>query len=283
MDRYSIIRDGVCVSKSSARPALVLASVLRNRELIRELIKRDVIGRYRASFGGVLWSFAHPIFMLAVYTLAFGVFFKVRWGGADSTLEFSLVLFAGLIIYNFFAECINRAPALVLNRPGFVKKVVFPLEILPWVAMGSALFHTAVSFLAWIFFYIALHGVPPLTLFWAPVVLLPLLPVVLGLSWALSALGVYVRDVIHIVGIVTLALLFLSPVFFSLDAVPESLRPLILANPLTLIIDQARQVMLYGAMPDFRALGLYSIFSLGFGWAGFALFQMLRDGFADAI
>jgi lipopolysaccharide transport system permease protein len=193
------------------------------------------------------------------------------------------VLFSGLIIYNFFAECISRAPALVISRPGFVKKIVFPLEILPWVAMGSALFHATVSFLAWIVFYIALHGIPPLTLFWAPVVLLPLLPIVLGLSWALSALGVYVRDIVHVVSIVTLALLFLSPVFFSLEAVQESVRPLILANPLTLVIEQARQTMLYGAMPDFRALGVYSLLSLAFGWAGFALFQKLRDGFADAM
>jgi homopolymeric O-antigen transport system permease protein len=262
---------------------LMLASPVRHRELIGELVKRDVAGRYRGSFGGVLWSFAHPLFMLGVYTLVFGTFFNIRWGGANSTLEFSLVLFSGLIIFNFFAECATRAPTLVVAQPNYVKKVVFPLEIFPWVVMGSALFHAAVSFLAWLVFYVAIRGLPPSTIVLVPLVLLPLVPVVLGLGWFLSAIGVYVRDATHVIGILTQALLFLSPVFFSLEAVPDRLRPIMLANPLSFIIEQARRVMLDGSAPDFAGLALYALVSLVACWLGFAMFQRLRSGFADVI
>ncbi len=283
MKSYSIKRDGLSATESSINPILILTSFLKNRDLIKELIKRDVVGRYRGSFGGVLWSFAHPLLMLGVYTLVFGTFFKMRWGSAGSTLEFSLVLFSGLIVFNFFAECVRRAPTLVLNQPNYVKKVVFPLEILPWVAIGAALVHAAISFLAWLIFYVVIYGVPSWTILFAPLVLLPLVPVVLGLGWILSSLGVYVRDIEQVTGIVIQALLFLSPVFFSLDAVPAEFKSIMLANPLTFIIDQARQVMLHGALPDFFGLALYALLALAFSWVCFALFQRLRNGFADVI
>lgn len=283
MKGYSIKRNGLSTTGSSISPLLILTSLHNNRDLIKELIRRDVIGRYQGSFGGVLWSFAHPLFMLGVYTLAFGALFNMRWGGANSTLEFSLVLFSGLIVFNFFSEFANHAPLLILNQPNYVKKVVFPLEILPWVAIGSALFHASVSILAWTVFYIAIHGAPSWTLLLLPLVLSPLLLVMLGLGWILSSLGVYVRDIAHIVGMATQALLFLSPVFFSMDTVPEKLGTVMLANPLTFIIDQARKVMLYGALPDFAGLALYAAVALLFSLAGFALFQRLRDGFSDVI
>jgi lipopolysaccharide transport system permease protein len=283
MKNYSIKRDGASATESSVHPLLMLASFLKNRALILELVKRDIGGRYKGSFGGVLWSFANPLFMLGVYTLVFGSVFNMRWGGANSTLEFSLVLFSGLIVFNFFSECVNRAPTLICNQPNYVKKVVFPLEIFSWVAIGSALFHAAISFVAWLFFYVVLFGMPFWTIILAPLVVLPLVPVMLGLGWMLSAVGVYIRDVGQITFIVTQAMLFLSPVFFSLEAVPDSLRQFMLLNPLTFIIDQLRLVMLHGAMPDFMGLALYTLIAMIFAWLGFALFQKLRDGFADVV
>jgi lipopolysaccharide transport system permease protein len=198
-------------------------------------------------------------------------------------MEFSLVLFSGLIIFNFFAECVSRAPTLIASQPNYVKKVLFPLEVFPWVTLGSALFHAGVSFAAWLAFYVALHGAPPATILFVPVVLLPLVPVVLGLGWLLGALGVYVRDIAQVVVIATQALLFLSPVFFSLDAVPENLRPVMLATPLTFVIEQARRVMLDGLVPDFAGLALYGAVAAFACWLGFAVFQRLRSGFADVI
>ncbi|MBS4095624.1 MAG: ABC transporter permease [Sulfuricella sp.] len=283
MKKYSIKRDGASATESGVHPRLIWTSLQKNQTLILELVKRDIGGRYKGSFGGVLWSFANPLFMLGVYTLVFGTIFNMRWGGANSTLEFSLVLFSGLIVFNFFSECVNRAPTLISNQPNYVKKVVFPLEIFPWVAIGSALFHAVVSFVAWLLFYVVLLGMPAWTIILVPIVMLPLLPVMLAVIWGLSALGVYVRDVGQVVHIVTQALLFLSPVFFSLESVPANLREIMLLNPLTFIIDQVRLVMLRGMFPDFLGLALYTAVALIVAWSGFALFQRLRDGFADVV
>jgi lipopolysaccharide transport system permease protein len=124
----------------SVAPTEIARSLWRNRSLVRSLVQREVVGRYRGSFLGILWSFFNPVFMLLVYTFVFSVVFKARWGTAsDSKTEFALVLFAGLLVFNVFAECFNRAPTLILSNVNYVKKVVFPLEILPWVTLGSTL------------------------------------------------------------------------------------------------------------------------------------------------
>ena len=123
------------------------ASVWRNRSLIVAMVKREVVGRYRGSIMGLAWSFFSPLLMLMIYTFVFSVVFKARWGvgGEESKTDFAIILFVGMIVHGLFAECVNRAPALILSNVNYVKKVIFPLEILPWVAFGSALFHTAIS------------------------------------------------------------------------------------------------------------------------------------------
>ena len=168
---------------------------------------------------GILWSFFNPVLMLIVYTFVFSIVFKARWiGGTDSKTEFALVLFAGLMMYNLFAECINRAPGLVLGNVNYVKKVVFPLEILPIVAIGSATFHLIISLFVWLCFYLIFIGVPPSTIGLLPVLLFPFFLMILGLTWLLASLGVYLRDVTQIIGILTTALLFLSPIFYPISA-----------------------------------------------------------------
>lgn len=203
----------------------MVASLWRNRNLIAALTRREVIGRYRGSVLGMLWSFFNPVFMLIVYTFVFSVVFKARWNArSDLKTEFALVLFAGLIVFNLFAECINRAPSLILSNVNYVKKVVFPLEVLPWVAMGSILFHTLVSLAVWLVSYFILFGVPHATVLLLPLVLLPLIFFVMGLSWFLASLGVYLRDVGQFIGIVTTVLMFLSPIFYPITALPEKYR-----------------------------------------------------------
>lgn len=255
----------------------------RHRELIRQLVRQDVVGRYRGSVLGVFWSFAHPLFMLAVYTIVFGQFFQAKWGGAGSTWEFALVLFSGLIIFNVFADCVTRAPTLITNNPNFVKKVIFPLEILPIVAAGSALFHASVSFLAWLCFYVVLKGIPPVTMFYLPLILLVFLPILLGFGWLLAAAAVFLKDVNQAIGLFTQALLFMSPVFYAIEIVPESVRPFMQLNPLTIIIEQSRTVMLAGSPPDFGLLAIYFAVSLCVAWVGLAFFQRLRSVFADVV
>lgn len=268
----------------SISPREMTASLWRNRGLIKALVKREVLGRYRGSFMGILWSFFNPVFMLAVYTFVFSVVFKARWsGGGESKTEFALVLFAGLIVFNLFAECINRAPGLILANVNYVKKVVFPLEILPLVVLGSALFHGLVSLGVWLLAYCILFGVPHATVFFLPLIVLPLVLLIMGLAWGLAALGVYLRDVSQFIGIITTTLLFLSPIFYPATALPEAYRGLLYLNPLTPAIEQARDVLFWGRNPDFTMLLIYLLASAAIAWLGFAWFQKTRKGFADVL
>ncbi len=233
---------------------------------------------------GILWSFFNPVLMLIVYTFVFSIVFKARWiGGTDSKAEFALVLFAGLMMYNLFAECINRAPGLVLSNVNYVKKVVFPLEILPVVAIGSATFHLIISLFVWLGFYVIFIGIPPSTLWLLPILLLPFFLMILGLTWLLASLGVYLRDVAQIIGILTTALLFLSPIFYPISALPEEYHSFIQASPLTFIVEQAREIMIWGKGLNWSAWIVYSLCSLFTAWLGFAWFQKTRKGFADVL
>lgn len=262
----------------------MVRSTLAHRELIWAMTKREVVGRYRGSVLGILWSFFNPVLMLSVYTFVFSVVFKARWNGAtESKSEFAIVLFAGMIVYSLFAETINRAPALIVSNVNYVKKVVFPLEILPLVALGSALFHTAVSTLVWMLFYGAIHGSLHWTSVFFPLILLPLVMFTLGLSWFLASLGVYLRDVAQTVSIFTSIMMFLSPVFFSIASVPESIRPFMNANPLTFIIEQGRDVLIWGNTPAWPAYILFSLAGITTAWLGFAWFQKTRKGFSDVL
>lgn len=268
----------------SIAPQEMVASLWRNRSLIMASVKREVLGRYRGSFMGLLWSFFNPLLMLAVYTFVFSVVFKARWNTESaSKTEFALVLFAGLIVFNLFADCINRAPGLILGNANYVKRVVFPLEILPWVTLGGSLFHSGISLGVWLVAYIVFFGLPHATIVFLPLILVPFLSFICGLSWALASLGVYLRDVSQIVGIVTTVLMFLSPIFYPVSALPEKYRHILFLNPLTFIIEQARNVLYWGRMPDFLSLGLYLLAAALIAWLGFAFFQKTRKGFADVL
>ena len=268
----------------SVSPREMLCSLWRNRALVIALTRREVAGRYRGSFLGMFWSFFHPVFMLAVYTFVFSVVFRARWGGGgESKTEFALVLFAGLIVFNLFAECANRAPGLILMNVNYVKKVIFPLEILPWVTLGAALFHAFVSLSVWVVAYCILFGFPHVTVLYLPVVVFPLCLFIVGVSWILASLGVYLRDVSHVVGILTTVLMFLSPIFYPVSALPESYRILLYLNPLMPALEQARDVLFFGNSPNWPVLfGYYAMMSC-IAWGGFVWFQKTRKGFADVL
>lgn len=260
------------------------SSLWRNRNLIHALVEREVVGRYRGSFMGILWSFFNPLLMLTVYTFMFSVVFKARWsGGSESRTEFALILFAGIIVFNVFSECVNRAPGCILNNSNYVKKVLFPLETLPFVALGSALFHSLISIMVWLLAYVLLFGTPHVTTLLLPLILLPIALFSLGLTWALAALGVYLRDVAQVVGIFTTALMFLSPIFYPVSALPETYRPLMQLNPLTSSIEQARDILFWRRLPDMSTFGLSMLAGLLVAWTGSACFQKIRKGFADVL
>ena len=259
-------------------------SLWRNRNLIKSMVVREVVGRYRGSFMGILWSFFNPVFMLLVYTFVFSVIFKARWSaGSESKTEFALVLFAGLLVFNLFAECVGRAPTLILSNVNYVKKVVFPLDILPWIVMGSALFHTLISIAVWLAAYLILFGIPHATAFLLPLVLVPLVLFIMGLTWALASFGVFLRDISQFIGIAITTLMFLSPIFFPATALPEDYRYLLVINPLTPAIEMTRDVLYWGKQPDWGVLAIYTVTAGAIAWLGFAWFQKTRKGFADVI
>jgi len=264
--------------------SMIRGAVL-NRELILQLAKRDLLGRYRGSFLGLAWSFLQPLFMLVIYTFVFGVIFKARWveGAHLPTSSFVLVLFAGLTTFTLFAECVNRSPALIVGHPNYVKKVVFPLEVLPLVTAGSAAFHALASLVVLILASLFVRGSVPWTIILVPIIWLPLLMLAIGVGWFLAATGVYLRDVGQITTFFTQALLFLSPVFYSRQAVPEPYQALLLANPITFIVDQIRSVAIWGQAPDWIGLLVYSIAAIIVAWLGYAWFQKVRRGFADVL
>lgn len=255
----------------------------RNRSLVLELTRREFSGRYRGSFGGIVWSFAQPLFLLAVYTLAFGVIFKARWGFSGGTGDYALMLFAGLIVFNAFAECLAKAPTLISASPNFVKKVVFPLETLPWVMALTAIVHALIGVAVWFAGYLILVGIPsPGTLLF-PLVLACFFPLLLGLGWLLSAAGVVVRDISQFTTMVSHALLFLTPIFYSIDAVPSLLHGLLLVNPLTFLVEELRRVLVHGKLPLFGGLAVYFLLSSLFAWVALQFFRRLRPRFADML
>jgi len=268
----------------SITPNEMIVSFWRNRKLIKTLAKREVVGRYRGSVMGLMWSFFNPVLMLLVYTFVFSVIFKTKWNsGSDSKTEFALVLFSGLLVFNLFAECVNRAPTLILSNTNYVKKVVFPLEILPWVILSTSLFHMVVSFMVWLIFYIIFFGQPHLTMLVMPLILLPLIFFTIGITWILASLGVYLRDVSQIVGIMTTTLMFLSPIFYPISSLPKQYQDILYLNPLALIIEQTRESLIWGHRPDLLILALSTCISMVMSWIGFAWFQKTRKGFADVL
>ena len=263
----------------------MVSTLLRHRTLILQMARREIVARYRGSVMGVFWSLLNPLLMLVVYTFVFSVVFKARWhtGAQQSHTDFAIILFVGVIVHTLFSEVAGRAPSLILGNPSYVKRVVFPLEILPVVSLLSALFQAGVSMAVLLVALLIMEGGIPLTAPLIVVVWLPLLLFSLGASWWLAALGVYVRDIAQAIGVVLTIMLFVSPAFFSIEAIPEAMRPWVKLNPLTLPMVQSRDVLIWGNQPDWPEWGMFTAGMALFAWLGFVWFQSIRKGFADVL
>ena len=265
-------------------PLSLLRSLWHNRQLIAQMTRREVIGRYRGSVMGLAWSFFNPILMLAVYTFVFSEIFKARWVGQDAGKgQFAILLFVGMIMHGLFAECANRAPSLIMSNSNYVKKVVFPLEILPLITLGSALFHTCISLIVLVLAQLILTHSLPWTAILLPLVMMPLVLGTLGISWLLASLGVFLRDVSHVIGVLTTVLLFLSPVLYPVAALPPAYQPWLKLNPLTYIIEESRNILLFGQLPQWGSLFVAMVIGALMAAAGYWLFQKTRKGFADVL
>lgn len=261
----------------------MFVSLWRHRSLVVELTKREFSGKYRGSFGGLVWSFAQPLFLLTVYTIAFGVILKARWGFSGSTREYALMLFAGLIVFNAFSEVLSKSTTLITANPNFVKKVVFPLELLPVITVTTALIHALIGVGVWFAGYVLLMGAPKATVLIFPLVFICFVPVLLGLGWLLSSVGVVVKDISQLTGMLNHTLLFLTPIFYSIEAAPPMLQNLLMLNPLTFVVEQFRLVLFYGQMPALKGLAVYFGLASVFAWISYVLFKRLRPAFADMV
>lgn len=273
-------------TRDLVNPVSIIRSLIQRRVLIYQLVRRELSQRYRGSYLGMLWTLLVPLVMLAIYTFIFSVVFKARWqvsGPETPPGEFAFILFAAISGFNVFSESSNRAPALVVNVPSYVKKVVFPLEVLPVVSLGVALVTSLVNVvlvvIGWGIFFNTLSP----TLYLLPLAYLPLILLCLGVGWFLASLGVYVRDVIQITSIGVQILFFLTPIFYPVSAVPSGLQTILQINPLTVIVNGFRQTLLWGQALDWGAWGLWTALLLVFAVLGYAWFMKTKKGFADVL
>lgn len=252
--------------------------------LLAQLARRDIASRYQGSTAGLLWAFFSPVLMLLVYTFVFGYVFKARWLGAETDHSFfALNLFAGMLVHGFFAECVIRSPSLFQQHSNFVKRIVFPLWLLPLVPLTSALFHVCISFLVLFVAHLAVAQVVHWQLFFLPLLLIPFVLFLLGLVWGISALGVYLKDLSQIIPILVTVLMFMSPVFYPAEALPEQIRPVMYINPLTPAIETLRAVLFNGELPNIFSYSISLLISFLFAVAGFFIFNRLKVGFSDVL
>lgn len=259
-------------------------AIWRHRHLASLLIARNVEASFRGSMLGKLWTALVPLLRLAIYTAVLGLILKVRWPGHHNTpLETALLYFVGLTFYDFFMEAIHAAPMLMADNVNFVKKVVFPLEILPFATVGAALVRLCVTSTILLAFFVIIRGVPPLAVLSIPLVIAPFALVVLGAVWLLSALGAYVRDLRQLTGVLALVMMYLSPIFFPLAMVPERARGFFYVNPLAFPIETTRGALFAGQWPVWWRLLAYAAVAWLFAAMGYRCFMRTKPGFADVL
>lgn len=260
-----------------------IQNLIEYRRLLETLIVRDLRVKYRDTFIGFWWMLIQPLLMLSTYAFVFGGIFGSRWQNKGTTADFVLLLFTGLILYVMFSDTINRSTTVIRSQPNFIKKVVFPLEILPMVILGSALFSAVINFSILFVLTLALNLKIDLTIFFLPLVILPLLILLMGMAWGIASLSVFFPDLGQIITFLSSLLLFLSPVFFPLSAAPKLVQPFLMLNPISFPIEEARNVILLGLYPNWIGLGIYTIIACTVAFVGLWIFQRSRTAFADVI
>lgn len=264
-----------------------IASAWINRALVLRLAKREVEARYKGSMLGLLWAALLPLIMIGIYSFVFSSVMRSRWvvspTQGEVPYDFAMLLFAGFILFTLFSETVSRAPGLMLENPAYIKKILFPLDTLPWIATIGASISAGIAFCVFIILYLFLYGLPPVTIFLLPLIVLPIFFLTLGATYLLSCLGVFLRDLRQLTPLVTTAMLFLSPVLYPLEAVPEAFRPLINLNPMTIGVVQARQVIFWGEVPNFGLLGIYTLCTFALASIGCMCFNRVKKAFADVI
>lgn len=266
--------------------AATLKTIWHQKTLWWQFTKRQVELRHKGTHLGLIWSIVTPLLLLALYVLVFGFIFGGRFRAdatAESRIEYALVVFLGLAIHHFVSEIMALGPTLILSNPNFVKKVVFPLEILPAAAVGSAGLHFGIT-LGLVFGGALITGVPlGIGVLWLPFILLPLLIGALGIALALAALGVFWRDIAQATQFLALALLFASAVFYPVNQIPDDVWYFLRFNPLIHFIDEARAVIFWQRAPNLVHVAYLYVSGGALFFLGATAFQRLRCAFADVL
>ena len=264
--------------------AYIFASLAEHRFVVAQLSRRAILGRYRGTMLGLFWSLFTPLLLLAVYTFVFGTVLHIRWvdqGGGN--LEFAAILFSGMLIHGILADCLTQASTLIVSNPQYVKKVVFPLEALPWVTVISAFFQGLVSTCVLGAYLLFVNGTVPWTIIFLPLPLFSLWLVCLGVTWLVAATAVFLKDIAQVAGILSTVLFFMAPILYPKTALPEQFQIFLYLNPITFVIEQFRDLALWGRLPNWSGLTAYTGVALVFAWGSLAWFQKARRGFSDVL
>ncbi len=266
-------------------PLLGFKSVVQHRSLLKQLVRREVEARYRGTALGFLWSFLSPILLLAVYTFVFSTIFNARWGLKDESKGlFALTAFCGMLAFGVFSEVLAKAPSLIVGNANLVKRVVFPLELLVPVTLGGALVQLSIGLVVWCAGWIIVtSSLPPMTIVWFPLAILPVMLYALGGGWLAASLGVFFRDLAQIVGLALQVLFLVTPIFFPLSRVPERLQTFVQLNPLCGVIENIRAILVLGEQPNISSLVLSTMCALGVAIVGSWFFAKTKGAFADVI
>jgi lipopolysaccharide transport system permease protein len=259
-------------------------SPIRDRKILFMFVTRDLKSRYKNSWGGLIWLFIQPIILLVIYTVVFQKILGVKWGPQNSSgIEFALNLYLGLLVFNFFSESVQAAPSVLRNHSNLIKKVCFPIRILPNISVGTSLCDAVIGIAVWLVIYSFVIGIPHLTALYLPLVILPLILLTMGLCWIVASLSVYMRDINQVVRFVLMGLLFLSPIFFPLNLMPSDLQVVLSFNPLAVEIEMLRGIMIDGIVPAWGSYFIFLVFSSIVYCAGFYWFELTSDGFVDVL
>jgi lipopolysaccharide transport system permease protein len=263
--------------------AITERSLWSQRELLWQFTQRNIQLRHKGSHLGLAWSILNPLLLLGLYVYIFGYIFEGTFGRSETKTEYALAIFLGLSLVHFIGETIGVAPSLIAANPNFVKKVVFPLKILPAAAVGASLFHLLISIiLIFAGVQIAGDGLKP-AVFILPVILFPIVCLALGLAWSFAAIGVFLRDINQVTQFISMVILFASAVFYPASSIPPEAWEIMRFNPLLLGIEMARDVVLWDTPINVRHLAYLYIVGCGSAYLGSAIFQKLRPVFADAL
>ena len=265
-------------------PWNIMGRLRAQSALLKQFTQREIEKQYKGTLLGLFWSFFTPLLMLAVYAVIFGFIFQGSYGHAgESKMQFVLGLFCGMLVWNFIASSIATAPMLIVQNASFVTKVIFPLEILTIAIIASNLVHAAIGFIPLLLLLLISQGMIPISGLSLFLIFIPVVFYCLGLSWIISALGVFLRDIAAMMPAVITILMFLSAIFFPIAAIPAIWRWVAMLNPAAVLISMAREALVFGQWIDWKMYGVQLILSLIVMMMGYVFFMKVKSAFADVL